>query len=297
MSSHPIINRRRLLALAGGLLGGSALASRAAWAEGSSMAARQGQAAFESAHLYPGSGIKLSVNALKAMGENVIALTFDDGPDPVNDREIMRILAEYKAQATFFVIGRNAQRHMDVVAELVAAGHEIGNHSFNHPMLTTRDVDQQAQELRQTNDLLALSGVPVRWFRPPYGDFDSLTVTVARAEGMETILWSVDSRDWKGGAPSAIANRITSHLTPGAVVLMHSTRHTSTQALIEVMATAKAQGYRFVTMSQWKEIMLRSVPPAAESRPNQLAPIPAAASAPAVTPITIPLIKPTAALY
>ncbi|CAK0764464.1 peptidoglycan-N-acetylglucosamine deacetylase [uncultured Gammaproteobacteria bacterium] len=296
MSSHHIIDRRRLLALAGGLLGGTALASRAAWAEGSSMAARQGQAAFESSHLYPGSGVKLSVSALKAMGENVLALTFDDGPDPVNDREIMRILAEYKAAATFFVIGRNAQRHMDVVAEMVAAGHEIGNHSFNHPMLTSKDVDQQAQELRQTNDLLALAGVPVRWFRPPYGDFDSLTVTVARAEGMETILWSVDSRDWKGGAPSAIAGRVTSHLTPGAVVLMHSTRHTSVQALIEIMASARASGYRFVTMSQWKEIMLRSVPPAAQTRPGQLAPMPAVAVVPTITPFTIP-IKPTAALY
>lgn len=242
----------------GVLLGMGAGAKVAAAGESGSMAARQGQAPFYAAHLYPGSSLTLSERALRQEGEFVLALSFDDGISPANDAEIMRILAAYDAVATFFLIGRNAARHLDTVRSMVDAGHEVGNHSWSHPMMTSLSVDQQQAELRQTGDALSEIGVAPKWFRPPFGDFDSLTHQVAQTEGLESILWSVDSRDWKSGsAPDKVSQRVISGISPGAVILMHSTKSNTVAALPTILEHAKRNGYRFVTMSQWKEIMIR----------------------------------------
>ena len=198
--------------------------------------------------------------ALHETGENVIALTFDDGPAPNNDPEILRLLAQYGAVATFFVIGSKVGRHMDLLQQMVAAGCEVGNHSWRHPMMTTLSADAQQEELRQTDDLLASAGIQPRWFRPPYGDYDSLTQNIAQTEALETILWSVDSRDWKGGAPEVIAQRVIDDISPGAVILMHSTKSNTVGALPRILEYGKSHGYRFVTMSEWKQIMIRTDP-------------------------------------
>ena len=222
--------------------------------------ARHGHAPFYAAHLYPGSSLTLSERALHETGENVIALTFDDGPAPNNDPEILRLLAQYGAVATFFVIGSKVGHHLDLLQQMVAAGCEIGNHTWRHPMMTSLGGDAQSEELRQTDDLLAAAGIPVRWFRPPYGDYDTLTQTIAQTEALETILWSVDSRDWKGGAPEIIAQRVIDDISPGAVILMHSTKSNTVAALPKILEFAKTHGYRFVTMSEWKQIMIRTDP-------------------------------------
>ena len=275
------INRRDFAKLTGGLLLGGSLArpSFAAAGESSSYIIKHGHAPFYAAHLYPGSSLTLSERALRETGENVLALTFDDGPAPGNDNEILRLLAQYNAVATFFVIGNKVAHHVDLLHQMVAAGCEIGNHSWRHPMLTTLSADAQLDELRQTDDLLAGAGIPVKWFRPPYGDYDTLTQTIAQTEALETILWSVDSRDWKGSAPDIIANRVIADISPGAVILMHSTKTHTVQALPKILEYAKANNYRFVTLSEWKQIMVRVDPVAvriaAESRPSAAAPEPA----------------------
>lgn len=253
------LTRRDFGFLSGGVLLGMGAGIRSAAAgEAASMAARQGQAPFYTAHLYPGSSLTLSERALRQEGEMVLALTFDDGISPANDAEIMRTLAAYDAQATFFLIGKNASRHLDTVRAMVDAGHEVGNHTWSHPMLTSLSADQQQTELRQTCDVLTEIGVAPKWFRPPFGDFDSLTHQVATTEGLETILWSVDSRDWKSGSsPDKVSQRIISGISPGAVILMHSTKSNSVAALPVILEHAKRNGYRFVTMSQWKDIMIR----------------------------------------
>lgn len=258
------INRRDFTRMAGGLLiGGSMSPALAAAGESSGYVAKHGRAPFYASHLYPGSSLTLSERALRESGENVLALTFDDGPAPGNDNEILRLLAQYKAVATFFVIGNKVAHHVDLLHQMVAAGCEIGNHSWRHPMLTTLSADAQLDELRQTDDLLAGAGIPLKWFRPPYGDYDTLTQTIAHTEGLETILWSVDSRDWKGSAPDIIANRVIGDISPGAVILMHSTKTHTVQALPKILDYATRNGYRFVTLSEWKQIMIRVDPIAA----------------------------------
>jgi peptidoglycan/xylan/chitin deacetylase (PgdA/CDA1 family) len=245
------INRRDFALLTGGMVvgaGGLLARPATAWAS---------QSPFYTAHVYPGSPVTLSERVLREHGENVIALSFDDGPDVANDTEILRLLAQYQAVATFFVIGNRAASRLDMLKAMIAAGCEIGNHSWTHPMLTHLGADAQLAEMRQTNDLLAGAGIPVNWLRPPYGDYDTLTRTIAESESLETILWSVDPSDWRSPPPDTIVKRITENMGPGSVILMHSTRAHTVQALPRILEFAKANNYRFVTLSEWKQIMIR----------------------------------------
>ncbi len=256
------MNRREFARLTGGLMLGGLLARPTpGWAgESSDYVVTHGHAPFYAAHLYPGSPLTLSEQALREAGENVLALTFDDGPSPANDTEILRLLAEYDAVATFFVIGNKVGHHIDLLKQMIKAGCEIGNHSWQHPMMTTLSADAQLAELHQTDELLTANGIPVKWFRPPYGAYDTVTHTIAQSEALETILWSVDSQDWKGAEPDVIARRVIENLSPGAVVLMHSIKTHTVAALPKILAYAKANKYRFVTLSEWKQIMIRVDP-------------------------------------
>ncbi|MEI8395778.1 MAG: polysaccharide deacetylase family protein [Rhodospirillaceae bacterium] len=269
------INRRDFNRLSSGLLlgaGGLLTGTGRALAGDTSYVVRHGHAPFYASHLYPGSPLTLSERALQETGQKVLALTFDDGPVLGNDTEILRLLTEYDAVATFFVIGNKIPHHLELLQQMVNNGSEVGNHSWRHPMMTSLNADSQLDELRQTDDMLAGAGIPVKWFRPPYGDYDTLTTTIARTEALETILWSVDSRDWKGSPPDVLAQRVIADISPGAVILMHSTKSHTVAALPKILQYARANGYRFVTMSEWKQIMIRvdpiAVRMAAESKPS-----------------------------
>ena len=146
------MTRREFARLTGSLmLGGLVARSPSALAgESSDYVVTHGHAPFYAAHLYPGSPLTLSEQALREAGENVLALTFDDGPSAVNDVEILRLLAEYDAVATFFVIGNKVAHHIDLLKQMLNAGCEIGNHSWQHPMLTTLSAEAQLAELHQT---------------------------------------------------------------------------------------------------------------------------------------------------
>ncbi|HEY0835382.1 MAG TPA: polysaccharide deacetylase family protein [Azospirillum sp.] len=220
-----------------------------------SYVARHGKADFLTAHLYPGAAIVL---APKRLRENIAALTFDDGPDPTNDPEILRILAEHGAVATFFVVGRNAAKHPRLLREIAARGNEVGNHTFDHLRLITRTPDQQDETLRRTNALLSAAGVAPRWFRPPFGSYDEHTLSIARANGLETILWTIDSKDYRDLPAAVIEDRMMRDLGPGSVVLMHSNHRNTVEALPNILARAKLAGVRFVTLSEWKALMERA---------------------------------------
>ncbi len=256
------IDRREFSRLAGGLVLGGLLGTPSLGRadEAPSYVVRHGHAPFYAAHLYPGSPLTLSERALREAGQNVLALTFDDGPAPANDTEILRLLGEHNAVATFFVIGSKAVHHVDLLQQMVKAGCEIGNHTWNHPMMTTLSADAQLQEMHQTDELLAGAGISVKWFRPPYGDYNTQIRNAAHTEALETILWSVDSQDWKGSPPEAIAKRVIDDISPGAVILMHSTKTHTVAALKDILDYAKANNYRLVTLSEWKRIMIEVDP-------------------------------------
>lgn len=258
------VSRRLLLAAPlalGALRPSSAVASAPApsssTAKPRSYAATHGAAPFATAHLIPGAALDLTMVNRDDPAARVIALTIDDGPDP-NDLRILEILHRRDARATFFLIGRKLAGHQSEAVQVVASGNEVGSHTQDHPMMTDIPAPAQARNLDEAGAALARVGVRPGWFRPPFGDFDETVAAEARARGMQTVLWTVDSKDWKGLDAKAIGQRVVERLTPGAVVLMHSTKDASVRALPDILDEGQRQGFRFVTLTEWWEAMHRA---------------------------------------
>ncbi len=158
-----------------------------------------------------------------------IALTYDDGPDRASTPRFLRLLDRTGQRATFFVLGEHADGHRSLLREMVAAGHELGVHGWDHRCVlrTRRDVltDQVGRTAATVEDL---TGEAVRWYRPPYGVLSPAALAAARAAGLRTVLWSAWGRDWERHAtPSRIVTSLERTLRPGGTVLLHDTDRTS----------------------------------------------------------------------
>jgi peptidoglycan/xylan/chitin deacetylase (PgdA/CDA1 family) len=148
------------------------------------------------------------------------ALTFDDGPDPESTPALLGILARHRAKGTFFLVGKRAARHPELVARLLAEGHAIGNHSWDHPSLPRLPFAGVAGQLRRA---AAAIDAPLRLMRPPYGDQSLASHLAARRFGYTVVTWGVVGADWAEDDGAAIAGRILGGLHPGAIVLLHDT--------------------------------------------------------------------------
>ena len=155
---------------------------------------------------------------------SAVALTFDDGPDPTVTPMLLRLLEKYSARATFFMCGEAAKRHPEVVREVVAAGHSVGGHTWDHryPMRRGLSEEEWRRQVDDTHALLSdLTGSQVRWFRPPRGIVDKYTWTKLRQQGLTTILWSIDGRDCTLRDPKEVAARVLGSLRAGEIALLH----------------------------------------------------------------------------
>jgi peptidoglycan/xylan/chitin deacetylase (PgdA/CDA1 family) len=211
--------------------------------------------------LVPAGHIRVDRQALKQPEMKLCALTFDDGPDTVYTPAIAGILDRYNVHATFFVVGTRVDSCPRVVQELAAAGHEIGNHTQNHPHMPQYSKERQRTEIRKVQHSLGELGITPRWFRPPYGVFNASTLKVADEFKLETVLWSVDPRDWAEPGVSKIQSRVLSATVPGAVILLHSTHGQTALALPGIIEGLQKKGYRFVTMTEWAAAVSAGVPP------------------------------------
>lgn len=167
---------------------------------------------------------------LKGIGRpDHIALTFDDGPDPVSTPRILDELDELGWTATFFLLGDMARRAPDVVREITRRGHEIGVHGDRHRshlLLTPPAVRRELSAAVET--VGELSGRPVHWFRPPYGHLSLASVLTARRLGLEPVLWSAWGKDWRADAtPQSVAATVVDSLGPGGTILLHDSDCTS----------------------------------------------------------------------
>jgi peptidoglycan/xylan/chitin deacetylase (PgdA/CDA1 family) len=151
----------------------------------------------------------------------VIALTFDDGPDPRWTPAVLDALAATGARATFFVLGERAARYPDLIARTVAAGHAIGLHGHGHPRHPLAGEAAVRADLAQTTAVLAAQGVHPRLWRVPYGEPAPFTAAVAADAGLTLVGWSIDTLDWRGDAAPDMLEACRPQLAPGAVVLMH----------------------------------------------------------------------------
>ena len=181
-------------------------------------------------------------------GSKVIALTFDDGPGPYT-AQLLDILDQHGAKATFFLIGSKVSSQANVVRSIHARGHQLGNHSWSHPELPKLPVNQIAGEIDRTNDAIKQStGVTPTVMRPPYGAVNSAVLEQLRLRGMSSILWSVDTRDWADRNSDIVCSRAVAGAHPGAIILMHDIHQTSVNAVPCILSTLKQQGYSFVTV-------------------------------------------------
>ncbi|WP_425293460.1 polysaccharide deacetylase family protein [Micromonospora cremea] len=157
-------------------------------------------------------------------GNTRLALTFDDGPDPRYTPQVLATLREFDVKATFCVVGENAQYHPDLIQAIVADGHTLCNHSWNHDVtLGNRSADVIRADLLRTNEAIraAVPDAPIVWYRQPGGAWTYPVVSVAQQLGMTPLHWSVDPSDWEAPGAGKIAASVVKQVEPGSVVLLH----------------------------------------------------------------------------
>jgi peptidoglycan/xylan/chitin deacetylase (PgdA/CDA1 family) len=196
-----------------------------------------------------------------------LALTFDDGPNPVWTPRLLEILARHNLPATFFLIGRFADEEPSLVREIVAAGHTIGNHSWSHPNLALTSSAKIEEELTRTKRKLEyIAGVPIRFFRPPFGARRPAVLRIARSLGMIPVTWTAITNDWSDPSADSIAAHLTAKIDRtqkagwASNIVLHDGGHRERAAYREpsIQAAAKiAERYgathNFVTLDAWAE--------------------------------------------
>jgi len=184
--------------------------------------------------------IACTVERVESKGEKVIFFTFDDGPDPRWTPQILQVLAENDAHATFFELGSATKEHPELVQQVLAAGHTIGNHTYDHRELPALDDAEARQEL--------VTGPASRCFRPPYGAVNHDVRDIATELGQAVVLWHVDPRDWERPGTDEIVDDILEGAAPGAIILLHDgggDRSQTVEAVARALPELAKQGYEF----------------------------------------------------
>ncbi|GAB2501193.1 hypothetical protein GCM10008929_22290 [Alkalibacterium psychrotolerans] len=187
--------------------------------------------------------------------EKVVALTFDDGSDGTNINRILQVLANHNVKATFFLTGTGVNNHPQAIRNIANQGHQVANHSYNHPDFTKISATEMRSQLQRTEDIIRnVTGRTTKpFFRPPFGAYNSTVNQVVGDAGYRyNVMWTIDTIDWTGNSSTDIINRVMSRITPGAIILMHTGAGApgTPVALPTIITRLKGQGYRFVTMSQ-----------------------------------------------
>jgi peptidoglycan-N-acetylglucosamine deacetylase len=207
-----------------------------------------------------------TLTAPKAPDE--FALTFDDGPNPSYTPQLLDLLARYNIRATFFLIGQYAANHRALVRRTQEAGHLIGNHTWTHPNLSLTSSAQTREELHRTSAQLEdITGVAVRYFRPPFGLRRPATLTIARSLNLIPVTWNIIGNDWTPLTTEQIADRVfrlseKNHRRGNATnLVLHDGSHRAPamDRSRSITATAMvleryAQSRRFVTLNAWPDM-------------------------------------------
>ncbi|MGA0093382.1 MAG: polysaccharide deacetylase family protein [Chthoniobacterales bacterium] len=209
------------------------------------------------------------------MSRPIVALTFDDGPHPELTPRLLDILRHNGVRATFYVVGRNVAAHPEIARRIVAEGHEIANHTYNHPSLTSLGASGIQRELASTTQIIEqTTGRRPTNMRPPYGAINErVRATILRDFGLDIIMWSCDPLDWKRPGAEVVRRRLVEGAEPGGILLAHDIHAGTIEAVPGVIRDLKAKGYGFATVSQLLALREQSRPlPAADAEPQTLVP-------------------------
>ena len=183
--------------------------------------------------------------------DKVVSISFDASWGADKTIPILDILDQYAVKTTFFLVGGWVDKYPDMVKEIFARGHEIGNHSNTHPQMSKLGEEGIREELRMMSDKVEkLTGVRPTLFRPPYGDYNDRVIQVARAEGYEAVQWSIDSLDWKDRGTQDIIKRCTYKVENGDIVLFHNDSNDIVNALPTVIQHYQGLGFTIIPVGQ-----------------------------------------------
>lgn len=185
--------------------------------------------------------------------EPKIALTFDAAWGNEDTKKILEILKKHDVHVTFFMTGGWVESYPDDVKAILAAGHDLGNHSENHKNMSRISDEEKKEELMKVHTKVQeLTGYEMFLFRPPYGDYDNAVVKVAKSCGYFPIQWDVDSLDWKDYGVDSIIKTVTEHkhLGNGSIILCHNGAKYTAEALDTLITKLKEKGYQLVPLSE-----------------------------------------------
>ena len=187
---------------------------------------------------------EITVNVVSKEDVHMVALTLDDGPGS-HAMELMDYFASRNVKVTFFMIGSDVGNYPKSVQRMVDEGHEIGNHTMNHKQLTAVKKDRALKEIEEGARVIEdVAGVPPTVWRPPYGDS---TQEQRIAAGMPTVLWNIDTLDWKYKDADRVANEILNGASNGNIILVHEIYKTTLEGIKKAVDKLVAKGVRFVT--------------------------------------------------
>lgn len=197
----------------------------------------------------------LQNNSIPAMGKLVeeegkkkIALTFDDGPHPYYTGQLLKGLKERNVKVTFFITGQNVEAYPDIVKEIHEDGHLIGNHTYSHTQLTSRNAEAFKQEIVKTNEVIKeVTGEDTIYIRPPYGSWNK---EFEKELNMFPVLWTIDPLDWCSSDVSCIVRTVCAKAGENDIILMHDQYKTTVTAALEIVDELMTEGYEFVTVDE-----------------------------------------------
>jgi peptidoglycan/xylan/chitin deacetylase (PgdA/CDA1 family) len=200
------------------------------------------------ASVWTGGGDVTAASASTTTVENVVAITFDDGPRRSTTTRLLDGLLERGVRATFFVVGENVTGNEDIIQRMVQEGHLVGNHTFSHVQLDKVKEKTGIEEIRKTNELLqGITGKSVEYIRPPYG---TITEGIEDEFDLECVLWSVDPCDWNTTSVGSVVNYVVRNVKDGDIILLHDIYDSSVAAALEIIDRPKDRGYVFVTVDE-----------------------------------------------
>jgi peptidoglycan/xylan/chitin deacetylase (PgdA/CDA1 family) len=182
-----------------------------------------------------------------------VCLTFDDGPHPVHTPRVLDVLRRHGVAATFFVVGREAERHPDLVRRIAAEGHAVGNHTYSHGEPGRVSAGALLEEVRRTDAVVrAAVGEAPRLFRPPHGKVTATKLWRLWRDGWTVVLWNADTKDYARRSAADLRGWVASRaFAPGDVVLMHDTCPHTALVLPDLIAAVRDRGLTFATPAAW----------------------------------------------